>query len=92
MIINAKKSLIEPLNLGIPLGSNSPLVLFPGKSLEVSDDMIQSPIIRSAIARGFLAVTNFCGLIVGEGVSKITVSTTAPPTPKVGDLWVDISE
>jgi len=29
--------------------------------------------------------------VKGEGVKKITVSTTAPTNPNVGDLWVDIS-
>ena len=90
MIINAKKSLLEPLVLGTSSGAKAPIVLLPGKSLEVPDEMIQSPIVRSAIAKGFVAITNFCGLIIGEGVSKITVSTVQPTNPKIGDLWVDI--
>lgn len=29
--------------------------------------------------------------IEGDGVTKITVSTTPPVNPQQGDLWVDIS-
>lgn len=29
------------------------------------------------------------GGIVGDGVAKITVGTTAPVGPAIGDLWVD---
>ena len=28
-------------------------------------------------------------IIVGDGVSKITVSDIAPSNPRVGDLWID---
>lgn len=30
-------------------------------------------------------------LIEGSGVKKITVSATAPVSPEIGDLWIDIS-
>lgn len=28
--------------------------------------------------------------IVGSGVKKIVVSSTAPSSPQVGDIWIDI--
>jgi len=90
MIINAKKSLTEPLDLGIPTGSKNSLVLLPGKSVEVSDELAKSSIVKNAIARGYIAISNYCGFIIGEGVSKITVSITYPTNPKIGDLWIDI--
>jgi hypothetical protein len=90
MIINAKKSLLEPLDLGIPSGSKNSVILLPGKSVEVSDELTKSPIVQRAIARGFIAISNYCGFIVGEGVYKITISATIPVAPKIGDLWVDI--
>lgn len=30
-------------------------------------------------------------IITGENVKKITMSTTPPTSPKVGDIWIDIS-
>jgi hypothetical protein len=30
-------------------------------------------------------------IIVGNGVKKITVSTTPPANPEPGELWIDIS-
>lgn len=30
-------------------------------------------------------------IIVGEGVKKIVVSASAPVSPEVGDIWIDIS-
>ena len=31
------------------------------------------------------------GKIAGDGVTKITVSASAPISPSAGDLWIDIS-
>lgn len=90
MIISAKKNLLEPLDLGTPLGSKTSLILLPGKSIDVSDELTNSPIVQRAIAHGYIAISNYCGFIVGEGVYKITVSATTPNAPKVGDLWIDI--
>lgn len=91
MIIKATKFLLEELDLGIPLGAKSKITLSPGQSIEVPDEMAKSPIVQKAMQRGFIAISNYCGFIVGEGVFKITVSATPPPSPKIGDLWVDIS-
>lgn len=60
-------------------------------SVDVSDSWIDLPSVRSALAKNMIAITNFCGFIIGEGVSKITVSSTPPAAPRTGDLWIDIS-
>ncbi len=31
------------------------------------------------------------GFVLADGLTTITVSSTAPPNPAVGDLWVDTS-
>lgn len=91
MIIKANSTLLEPINLGTPSGMKSPIILHPGQSIDVPDAMVKSPIVQRAIQKEIIAISNYCGFIVGEGVFKITVSATPPPSPKIGDLWIDIS-
>ena len=91
MIIKANKLLTRKLKLGTPRDAMTPLVLLPGQSMEVPDELAKSPVLQRAVARGEVTVMNFCGFVVGEGVAKITVATTPPESPRAGDIWVDIS-
>ena len=90
MIIKANKLLTRKLKLGTPRNAITPLVLLPGQSMEVPDELAKSPVLQRAVARGEVTVMNFCGFVLGEGVSKITVSDTPPAAPRTGDLWVEI--
>ena len=88
MIIKAGKNLNTSMTI---CGLDKIVTLEPGSSVEVDDSWLDLPVVKDAISKNIVAVTNFCGFVVGEGVSKITVSDTPPVSPRIGDLWVDIS-
>ena len=88
MIVKATKHLKEDFILE---GPDKTITISPKSQTEVPDSWINLPLLRSAIAKSMVAVSNFCGFIVGEGVAKITVSATPPASPRTGDLWIDIS-
>ena len=55
---------------------------------DASDASAASKVERAARTVG--TISNSFGFIVGDGTSKITVSSAPHSSPRIGDIWIDI--
>lgn len=42
----------------------------------------------AAGTKGYHAIPDLDGYVQGDGIAKVTVNATAPPSPSVGDVWI----
>lgn len=88
MIITANKNFKGTLQLTATInGKSATLSLKPGQAVTVDNQWYAAASVQSAIRAGYIVVTNYVVSLLGENTTKITVSSTAPKNPLIGDLW-----